>query len=427
MSTGARPIDCIWWLVSRASGIVALVLITLSVLIGLAMAAKLLRRPGLKRSLIKLHEHVALTALLAIGAHGVALLGDQWLKPGWRGITIPFALSYRPQFTALGIIAGYIALLLGPSFYLRRRIGTRRWRRLHSLILVVWVLSAVHTLGTGSDARTLWLRLLVLAPGVAVIYLVVLRILKPENQTRREKPRRRLSHGAALATGTMAFLLMAPAPALGREKVDGQTLGRIANGRIARPLTSLGVFPRLAEVAPGKQPEGEPTSFPEMLRQVDPYRRRGPVYRFICRFSLTKPGIWLSQNIAWKLDPYLLKLTRGRVSSTGPVASALLETRGARTGAPRRTATLYFHDGNRVIIVASKRGLPTHPSWYHNVCRNPDVVFGGQPFRARVVDDEAERQRLWNLADRVFPQFADYRASAGAAGRTIPIVELIPR
>lgn len=133
----------------------------------------------------------------------------------------------------------------------------------------------------------------------------------------------------------------------------------------------------------------------------------------VCRFSTTKSGLWLSAKIAWKLDPHLLKLTRGRVSTTGPVAAALLETRGARTGQPRRNATLYFHDGDRVTIIASKRGWPTNPTWYYNLREHPDVVYGGLPFRAEIVQDEGERQRLWDLADRVFPQFADYRAWAG--------------
>ncbi|HEY3727404.1 MAG TPA: nitroreductase/quinone reductase family protein [Solirubrobacteraceae bacterium] len=163
------------------------------------------------------------------------------------------------------------------------------------------------------------------------------------------------------------------------------------------------------------------------LRYVDPYQRRGRLYLAVCRLSTTKPGMWLAEKIAWKLDPYLLRLTRGRFGSTGPVAAALLETRGARTGRRRRNATLYFHDGDRVTIIASKRGWPTHPTWYHNLRAQPDVVFGGLPFRAEIVESESERDRLWDLADRVFPQFADYREWAGKAGRVIPIVQLIPR
>ena len=163
------------------------------------------------------------------------------------------------------------------------------------------------------------------------------------------------------------------------------------------------------------------------LRYVDPYKRRGRLYLAACRFSATKAGAWLAVNVAWKVDPHLLKLTRGRFSTAGPVAAALLESRGARTGRPRRNATLYFHDGDRVTIIASKRGWPTDPGWYHNVRKHPDVVFGGVPFRAEIVQDEAERQRLWELADRVFPQYRDYREQAGRAGRVIPVVRLVPR
>jgi sulfoxide reductase heme-binding subunit YedZ len=180
--TGAHPLQYLWWLVSRASGILALVLISVSVVLGLAMAAKVLRCATLKRAVMGLHEYLAMTGLAAIGVHGLALLGDHWLKPGWRGIIIPFALSYRPGFTGLGIIAGYLAVLVGPSFYLRRRIGARRWRTVHRATLLVWVLSAVHTLGSGSDGSTSWLRALVLAPVAPVVYLLVVRALGSERR-----------------------------------------------------------------------------------------------------------------------------------------------------------------------------------------------------------------------------------------------------
>jgi deazaflavin-dependent oxidoreductase (nitroreductase family) len=80
-----------------------------------------------------------------------------------------------------------------------------------------------------------------------------------------------------------------------------------------------------------------------------------------------------------------------------------------------------------VTIVASKRGWPQNPAWYYNLRKHPDVVFGGVPVRAEIVEDEAERRRLWELADRVFPEYAKYREQAGRAGRVIPIVQLTPR
>ncbi len=163
------------------------------------------------------------------------------------------------------------------------------------------------------------------------------------------------------------------------------------------------------------------------LRYVDPYKQRGRSYHAVAKLSATRFGAWFSINIAWKLDPLLMRLTKGRLSTTGPLAAALLESRGAMTGEPRRNATLYFHDGDRVTIIASKRGWPKHPAWYYNLRKNPDIVYGGLPFRAELVDDEAERQRLWELADRVFPEYADYREKAAMAGRVIPIFQLIPR
>jgi deazaflavin-dependent oxidoreductase (nitroreductase family) len=163
------------------------------------------------------------------------------------------------------------------------------------------------------------------------------------------------------------------------------------------------------------------------LRHVDPCRPHGRLYLAVCHLSATKAGAWLSVRLAWKVDPYLLTLTRGRLSTAWPVAAALLETRGARTGRPRRNATLYFHDGDRVTIVASLRGWPRNPAWYHNLRKHPDVVYGGLPFRAEVVQDEAEQQRLWGLADRVYPQYAGFREQARRSGRVIPIVQLVPR
>jgi len=167
----------LWWLVSRASGVVAMVLISAAVLLGLAMSTRVLRRPGIGRLLMRLHEHLALVALAAIGAHGLALLGDPWLRPGARGLLVPFALSYRPLFTGLGILAGYLAAALGLSYYARRRIGAKRWRKLHRATLAVWGLALAHTLGAGSDAGATWLRAVVLAPAVPIAHLTVLRVL----------------------------------------------------------------------------------------------------------------------------------------------------------------------------------------------------------------------------------------------------------
>jgi deazaflavin-dependent oxidoreductase (nitroreductase family) len=162
------------------------------------------------------------------------------------------------------------------------------------------------------------------------------------------------------------------------------------------------------------------------LPYVDPRAHRGLVYRAWARLVGTRAMGWLSRTIVWKADPYLMRLTGRRAGLGLMLPTALLETRGARSGRPRRSGVIYFHDGERVTIVASKLGLPEHPAWLHNLRANPDVKLGGHPFRAEVVEDEGTRARLWELADSVFPPYSAYRERAARTGRSIPIVQLIP-
>jgi methionine sulfoxide reductase heme-binding subunit len=174
------PTQHIWWLASRASGLVALGLITASVMLGLAMAGKRLRG----RNFAAIHEQLSLAGLVAIAVHGLTLVGDPWLHPGLKGIAVPFAMSYRTVFTGLGIAGGYLAAALGLSFYVRRRIGARLWRKLHRLTIVTYVLAVVHTIGAGTDAGTPWLRTFMVATAVPVGVLFVARLVP----RRRRRP-----------------------------------------------------------------------------------------------------------------------------------------------------------------------------------------------------------------------------------------------
>jgi len=105
---------------------------------------------------------------LAVAAFGPLLVA---------GILVPFRMDHEPLATGLGIIAAYLAAALGLSFYVRRRIGTKRWRSLHRATILVYVLAVVHTLGAGSDAGTLWLRAQLVLTGAPVLFLFVMRVL----------------------------------------------------------------------------------------------------------------------------------------------------------------------------------------------------------------------------------------------------------
>lgn len=182
-----------WWLASRASGLVALVLVTVSVFIGLAMAGKVMRRPGLAKKLLAVHEQTALAGLVAIAVHAIALLGDPWLHPGVAGVTVPFALGFKTFYTGLGVIGAYLAVLLGLSYYARRRLGAGLWRKAHRATIVVYLLGLVHAVGAGSDASAPWFRWWVILTTPVIGGLFAYRVVasRTRKQTRRERVAKR--------------------------------------------------------------------------------------------------------------------------------------------------------------------------------------------------------------------------------------------
>ena len=192
MSGGIDPGQHLWWLASRSFGVVAIVLVSLSVGLGLALSGKLLRGPGVPARVKTLHEALALSGLLAIVVHGLLLLGDSYLRPGIAGIALPFALAGQPVWTALGIIGGWLAAIIGLSFYVRRIIGVAVWRWLHRWTLVVYLLGVVHTLGSGTDARSTWLLATLGVTAVPIVFAGVHRALP----TPRREPARQLAEAS---------------------------------------------------------------------------------------------------------------------------------------------------------------------------------------------------------------------------------------
>jgi len=102
----------------------------------------------------------------------------------------------------------------------------------------------------------------------------------------------------------------------------------------------------------------------------------------------------------------------------------LLITTGAKSGQPRTAPLAFTRDGDRYVIIASKGGSPTHPDWYHNVVKNPNVTLevGGEAFPARAtIAQGEERDRIWEAHKLKFPNFAEYEK---ATTRKIPVVVL---
>ncbi|MGK2878268.1 MAG: ferric reductase-like transmembrane domain-containing protein [Solirubrobacterales bacterium] len=200
MNPALDPTQHIWWIASRASGIVAVILLTYTMLIGLMMGGKLVQRltgrPGrgalAVKQLLQTHEMASIAALIAIAVHGVTLLGDSYLHPTPAQIALPFTIDYRSFYVGLGIIGGYVAFALGLSFYFRSRIGTSRWKKMHRWTIAAYALSVGHALGAGTDAGSAWFNypLLGSAGLVAIMFLVRVSSVSRAPRAKKQKASR---------------------------------------------------------------------------------------------------------------------------------------------------------------------------------------------------------------------------------------------
>ena len=135
------------------------------------------------------------------------------------------------------------------------------------------------------------------------------------------------------------------------------------------------------------------------------------------------PTGWVSEQVE------LLESSGGREGTTLRGMPVILVThRGRLTGAIRKTPLMRVADGDRYVLVASKGGAPEHPVWYYNLLANPDVtVRDGErvmEMRARLVEEPAERARLWARAAEAYP---DYDAYQQRTTRVIPLFCVEPR
>jgi sulfoxide reductase heme-binding subunit YedZ len=208
VSAGAT-LDHAWWLASRSAGIVAYLLLSASVLSASPWRCAS-PPPRLTPAVRAAHERLALVALGAVGAHGLLLLGDSFVRPGLAGVLVPFAMGYRPVWTGVGILAGYLAAALSLTYYARRRLGARRWRAAHRLIPVAWAMAAVHVIGAGTDAGSLWLQVPLALTMSAVLTLLGHRVLAGR-PVRDAPPPRRAPVPASAPTVPMTAPGRAPA------------------------------------------------------------------------------------------------------------------------------------------------------------------------------------------------------------------------
>ena len=172
--------DPTFWLLARASGLTAYILLTGSVLAGLTVKAKPLGRRIKAAAATDAHRFLALLGLGAIAVHGLVLTLDQTVKMPLAGLLVPGQSPYRPLAVGIGVVAAELMVVIYASFALRRRIGAKNWRRLHYLTFGVFAAATVHGLASGTDK---WAFGLYAGSVAAVAGLTAWRILNERSKT----------------------------------------------------------------------------------------------------------------------------------------------------------------------------------------------------------------------------------------------------
>jgi methionine sulfoxide reductase heme-binding subunit len=177
VSTFAALGPSAYWYLSRATGAVALVLLTLSVVLGVLGSVRFSAAPRWPRFAIDtLHRDSSLLVIVLVVLHVVTSVLDGFAPITLVDGLIPFQTPYRPLWMGLGALSFDVLIALVVTSLLRRRLGYRSWRAIHWLAYASWPVAVLHGLGTGSDVKSWWMLALTIACLVAVLAAVFTRI-----------------------------------------------------------------------------------------------------------------------------------------------------------------------------------------------------------------------------------------------------------
>jgi sulfoxide reductase heme-binding subunit YedZ len=157
------------WYTMRASGIVALVLLTATTVLGILTAGRFRTPTWPAFAQADLHKRISLLALVFLTLHVLTAVVDTFVPVGVAAFVVPFASGYRPVWVAFGTVAVDLLAAVAISSAIRRRIGFRTWRAIHWLAYGSWPLAMAHALGIGTDASKRWFDAVALFCAVAVL------------------------------------------------------------------------------------------------------------------------------------------------------------------------------------------------------------------------------------------------------------------
>lgn len=173
------------WFITRSSGLVAWALVTASIVWGLALSSRLVRRRGVPAWLLALHRHLSALSLVFIGVHLLGLVADNYVHFGWSELFVPMASPWRPGPIAWGIVALYLLVAIQITSLLMRRLPRRVWHSIHLTSFVVFVTGTVHGFQSGADRGNRLVQWGCLSMTALVLSLVIFRVATLSERRRR--------------------------------------------------------------------------------------------------------------------------------------------------------------------------------------------------------------------------------------------------
>lgn len=167
------------WYTTRATGLVAMLLLTATVVLGL-ITARRVSGPGWPRFVQQdVHKRISILAVCFLGIHVLSSILDTYVHIGWIAVVFPFASPYERFYVGLGAISLDLLLAVFVSSLLRSHIGARTWRALHWLAYLSWPVAIAHAIGSGTDITLEWVDGLLGACCFAVVATAAWRFAAP--------------------------------------------------------------------------------------------------------------------------------------------------------------------------------------------------------------------------------------------------------
>ena len=177
----------LWWYVTRSAGIIAYLLLWLSMVWGLAVPSRIIS-PVLEQGYtFDFHQFISLLSIGFVLLHILVLAFDRYLPYSTIQILIPFLSPYRPFWVGIGVISFYIILLVTITFYIRSRIGMNLFKSIHVFSLLGYLGVTLHGLYSGTDAALLSMQLVYRGTFLVVIFLTVYWLVMKYQSSRAAK------------------------------------------------------------------------------------------------------------------------------------------------------------------------------------------------------------------------------------------------